>query len=133
MSFIGKIQNDYEQLWRYIIRPARCPYPEKALGPAIITVEGREVHRKDFMLTNPRGLDFCCSLWVPADVKSCPCVVYLHGNSSNRTEGYPQTHSDWNICVDFSGITSPFALLISRDVEMQKESIFLWDFTNKRI
>jgi hypothetical protein len=27
MSFIGKIQNDYEQLWRYIIRPARCPYP----------------------------------------------------------------------------------------------------------
>ena len=38
-------------------------------------------------MSNKRGYDFSCSLWLPADIKEYPCVIYLHCNSSNRTEG----------------------------------------------
>lgn len=43
--------------------------------------------RIDIELTNPRGLTFYASHFIPLDLEKYPCVVYLHGNSSNRTEG----------------------------------------------
>jgi len=52
MNFISKIQNNYEQLWKYIIRPTRSVYSENDLGPPVLKINGKEVRRKDFMLTN---------------------------------------------------------------------------------
>lgn len=33
MQFLNKIQGEYDQLWKYIVRPTRTPYPDTALGP----------------------------------------------------------------------------------------------------
>ncbi len=41
MQFIGKIQDEYEQLWKYIIRPTRSSYPESFLGPLNFNLEGK--------------------------------------------------------------------------------------------
>jgi hypothetical protein len=52
--------------------------------------------RKDFQLTNSRGFTFSGSVWLPTVFDKCNCVLYLHGNSGNRTEGYPFRHSAWS-------------------------------------
>lgn len=83
----AKLQDDYEQLCRLIIRPARSPYPLSQLGPEEFKLEGTKVKRIDFELTNSRGYVFFCSHFVPLGLNTHPCVVYTHGNSSNRTEG----------------------------------------------
>lgn len=92
MNFFGKIQSEYEQLWKLIIRPAKTPYKEEILGPSYFKIKNKTYLRKDFELTNQRGLNFACSLWLPTTGESVDCVVYLHGNSSNRSEGYSQLH-----------------------------------------
>lgn len=87
MNFISKLQSEYEQLWKYILRPTRTTYNEEIIGPSLFTIKEKEVLRKDFQLTNKRGYTFACSLWLPVEVEQYPCVIYLHGNSSNRIEG----------------------------------------------
>jgi len=44
--------------------------------------------RTDFEITNGRGQRIQCSHWEPVNraFDQLPCVVYLHGNSSNRME-----------------------------------------------
>ena len=97
MNLLGKLQSEYEQLWKYIIRPSRTAYSEDSLGPSSFRLEGQEVIRKDFTLTNSRGYSFAVSLWTPTLFDKCNCVLYLHGNAGNRTEGYPSCHSVWSI------------------------------------
>jgi hypothetical protein len=48
MNFVGKLQNEYESLWKQIIRPPRAHYSEEALGPHNFVLEGVQVERKDF-------------------------------------------------------------------------------------
>ncbi len=33
MNIFNNLQDQYEQLWKYIIRPTRNTYPDKSLGP----------------------------------------------------------------------------------------------------
>lgn len=33
MNIFNKLQDEYDQLWKYIIRPVRVTYPDKDLGP----------------------------------------------------------------------------------------------------
>jgi hypothetical protein len=63
------------------------PYSEDNLGPTAFKLEGQEVVRRDFELTNSRGFTFQGSVWLPTLFDKYNCVVYLHGNSGNRTEG----------------------------------------------
>jgi cephalosporin-C deacetylase-like acetyl esterase len=85
MQLFTKLQEEYDQLWKYIIRPARTPYPETALGPETFSLEGITIKRCDFQLTNEKGYVFYCSHFVPLHLEQYPCVIYMHGNSSNRT------------------------------------------------
>ena len=88
MNLLGKLQSGYEELWRQVVRPPRNNYTEDSLGPVAFSLEGQEVLRQDFDLTNSRGLTFTCSMWVPSQVDTLNCVIYLHGTTGNRVEGY---------------------------------------------
>lgn len=89
-SYYTLIKKSYQSLVNAIIRPPRCEYDMTKLGPVQFDFCGKTFQRKDFMLRNPRGLHFCCSLWEPlsTDRQSAvlPCVIYMHGNSSSRME-----------------------------------------------
>lgn len=85
MQLFNKLQDEYDQLWKYIIRPIRSTYPETHLGPEIFDLEGIKVKREDFQQVSQRGLVFYGSHFFPVNASSYPCVIYLHGNSSNRT------------------------------------------------
>jgi cephalosporin-C deacetylase-like acetyl esterase len=96
MNLLGKLQSEYEQLWKHIVRPSRTAYSEDSLGPTSFHLEGQEVLRRDFQLTNSRGHSFSASLWTPTLFDKCNCVLYLHGNAGNRTEGSLSPHSAWS-------------------------------------
>lgn len=87
MSILNKIEEGYESLWKLIIRPQRSPYSVYHLGSEIINLNGRKVKRVDAELVNPRGLTFHASHFIPMDLEEYPCVIYSHGNCSNRIEG----------------------------------------------
>lgn len=87
MNIFNKLGEGYESLWKLIIRPERAMYSQSQLGPEVFCLEGRQVKRVDVVLTNPRGLTFYGSHFIPIGLEAYPCVIYLHGNSSNRTEG----------------------------------------------
>jgi hypothetical protein len=48
MNFINKIQAEYEQLWKYIVRPERTTYPQAYLGPAKFRYKNIIYKRVDF-------------------------------------------------------------------------------------
>ena len=48
MNLFGKLQNEYEHLWKQVVRPARSHYSEDSLGPSKFALEGKDVERKDF-------------------------------------------------------------------------------------
>lgn len=52
-----------------------------------MNINGHLVKRIDVELINPRGLTFHGSHYIPANLKNYPCVIYSHGNCSNRLEG----------------------------------------------
>ena len=45
MQLFNKLQDEYDQLWKYIIRPVRSSYPETHLGPEQFDLEGIKVKR----------------------------------------------------------------------------------------
>jgi pimeloyl-ACP methyl ester carboxylesterase len=110
-KIIGKVLgNKYDNLWRYVIRPERDDYSLDELGPKIFEHYNKIYKRTDLTLTNKRNLKLCCSFWEPEERKypKLPCVIYLHGNSSSRTEIFPELYSllSSDITVfafDFSG------------------------------
>lgn len=102
----------YSDAWKAVIRPPRDDYKPDDLGPDYFPVGTRLFYRKDFSLTNPRGLKLQCSHFEPIDTdrvkKELPCVIFLHGNSSSRVEGirFADMFLRSNItffCFDFSG------------------------------
>lgn len=65
MQIFNKLQDEYDQLWKYIIRPTRTPYPDAALGPETFTLENTKIKRNSFQLINDRGQVFFGSHFVP--------------------------------------------------------------------
>lgn len=111
-SYYSMIRNSYQQLVNAIIRPPRCRYTIDQLGPTEFDYCGRRIRRKDFQLTNPRNLNFECSLWEPVasdrPSERLPCVIYMHGNSSARIEALSSlsvilTLGATLLAIDFAG------------------------------
>jgi hypothetical protein len=85
MKFLNKIQGEYDNLCNLIIRPSRLTYQEKDIDSHIS--KHIKVKRTGFSLINSDQKVFAGSHFVPTTVDTYPCVIYLHGNSSNQTEG----------------------------------------------
>lgn len=81
----------YSSFWKAVIRPPRCEYDIKDLGPKTFELPGgTRVTRTDMEIKNHDGKILQCSHYEPneycRDWENLPCVVYLHGNSSARVE-----------------------------------------------
>jgi len=84
VSQSSALRQAYEQVLRLIIRPPRAQYSLSSLGPKRFTFLGRVVVRRDFCVTNRRGLRVHASLWQP----------YWGGGEAFGTEGdQPRRHS----------------------------------------
>lgn len=87
------IENNYEIVWKSIIRPPRDEYDDHELGHDKFTINNTNYKRTDFTLTNKRRLTLKCSFWEPFDEERpyvrMPVVLYLPGNSSSRVEAVP--------------------------------------------
>ncbi|CAE7784822.1 yqkD [Symbiodinium sp. CCMP2456] len=112
MNFLGKIHEQYTELWKAVIRPPRDHYEIKDLGPPVFSIESKTFQRTDISLKNPRGLTIVCSHFEPISRErpagKLPCVVYLHGNCSSRLEAVSTLPAllPFNItvfCFDFAG------------------------------
>lgn len=112
MAFLGKINEQYAELWKAIIRPPRDTYEIKDLGPTVFSIENRTYQRTDLSLKNSRGHSLVCSHFEPIPservAERLPCVIYLHGNCSSRLEAVSTLPVllPFNItvfCFDFSG------------------------------
>lgn len=112
MAFLGKINEQYSELWRAVIRPPRDVYEVKDLGPTVFSIESRTYQRTDMSLKNARGQNLVCSHFEPIPSErvseSLPCVIYLHGNCSSRLEAISTLPVllPYNItvfCLDFAG------------------------------
>ncbi len=82
----------YETLWKSIIRPPRDEYDIDQLGEKKFYHKGKVFIRHDYELINKRGNLIKCS-FLEHDINTrsdylMPVVVYLHGNSSSRIEGF---------------------------------------------
>jgi len=112
MAFLGKIGEQYSELWKAIIRPPRDTYDIKDLGPTVFSIENRTYQRTDTSLKNSRGHNLVCSHFEPIPSERVserlPCVIYLHGNCSSRLEAISTLPVllPFNItvfCFDFAG------------------------------
>mmetsp|Transcript_59677 Transcript_59677/g.129244 ORF Transcript_59677/g.129244 Transcript_59677/m.129244 type:complete len:385 (-) Transcript_59677:90-1244(-) len=112
MAFLSKLNEQYSELWKAVIRPPRDTYETKDLGPTVFSIESRTYHRTDLSLKNPRGLTIVCSHFEPIPSERVaarlPCVIYLHGNCSSRLEAVSTLPVllPFNItvfCLDFAG------------------------------
>ena len=94
-KIIGKVLGDkYDDLWKLVIRPERDEYSLNDLGKPRFTHNNKHFKRTDLTLKNKRNYKLECSFWEPIDEErkfpKLPCVVYLHGNASSRTEIFPE-------------------------------------------
>lgn len=82
----------YETLWKAIIRPPKDEYSEEELGEPEFNYKNKIYIRKDYKILSSRGYGMRCSLLEPREdfrpSEEMPLVVYLHGNSSSRLEGW---------------------------------------------
>ena len=88
----GQLEISYETLWKSIIRPPRDEYDLEQLGDKIFYHKGKTYIRHDYELINKRGYLIKCS-FLENDIETrdsylMPVVIYLHGNSSSRIEGF---------------------------------------------
>ena len=95
MNLLCKIfSGSYDNLWKAIIRPTRDKYTMKDLGPYKFEINSKNYKRTDLTITNKHNIKLKCSFWEPFDEEreydQLPCVIYLHGNSSSRTEAIGQ-------------------------------------------
>ena len=102
----------YESLWKAIIRPPRDYYTDEDMGPTYFQFHGKYYTRKDFDLIDFRGLILKVSIVEPDPISRpfdiMPCVIYVHANSSSRSEGMRIKNcllkKNINICsFDFEG------------------------------
>ena len=88
----GQLDLSYETLWKSIIRPPRDEYDLDQLGDNKFFHKGKTYIRHDYELINKRGQLIQCS-FLEEDIEKresylMPVVIYLHGNSSSRIEGF---------------------------------------------
>ena len=88
----GQLDLSYETLWKSIIRPPRDEYDIDQLGDNKFFHKGKTYIRHDYELINKRGQLIQCS-FLEEDIETresylMPVVIYLHGNSSSRIEGF---------------------------------------------
>ena len=88
----GQLDLSYETLWKSIIRPPRDEYDIDQLGVNKFFHKGKTYIRHDYELINKRGQLIQCS-FLEEDIETresylMPVVIYLHGNSSSRIEGF---------------------------------------------
>ena len=109
-SVFSQASEIYEAVVNAIIRPPRCEYLLRDLGPVTFRIMTRGFTRTDFELYNSRNHRLCCSHWEPVERKKrpCPCVIYMHGNSSSRIECLPLLSTVLSLgatlfAFDFSG------------------------------
>lgn len=108
-SWLGRISDTYNMLWKMVIRPPRDLYSPEELGPAKFRLGKRVYERRDLQLRSSRGV-LECSHFIPAKSPEAkrPCVVYLHGNCSSRLEAFDALPvllpRDLTVfCLDLSG------------------------------
>ena len=94
MSLISNIiENNYDFIWKSLIRPPRDIYKDNELGKDKFRMNGHNYKRTDFSLYNKRKMKLQCSFWEPYDEERIcvrlPVVIYLPGNSSSRCEAVP--------------------------------------------
>ena len=82
----------YELLWKAIIRPPKDEYSEIELGEPLFTYNKKDYIRRDYKLLSSRGSIMRCSFLEPIEdnrpSEIMPVIVYCHGNSSCRLEGW---------------------------------------------
>ena len=88
----GQLDLSYETLWKSIIRPPRDEYDLEQLGDNKFFHKGKTYIRNDYQLINNRGQLIQCS-FLEEEIETresylMPVVIYLHGNSSSRIEGF---------------------------------------------
>ena len=88
----AQIEISYETLWKSIIRPPRDEYNMDQLGETTFYHKGKIYVRHDYELINKRGNLIKCS-FLEHEISTrldylMPVVIYLHGNSSSRIEGF---------------------------------------------
>ena len=88
----GQLDLSYETLWKSIIRPPRDEYDIDQLGDNKFFHKGKTYIRHDYELINKRGQLIQCS-FLEENIETresylMPVVIYLHGNSSSRIEGF---------------------------------------------
>jgi pimeloyl-ACP methyl ester carboxylesterase len=102
----------YSSFWKAVIRPPRCEYDIKDLGPKNLVIDGQRITRTDIDLKNREGNILKCSHFEPTEKyrewEEMPCVIYMHGNSSARIEALESVMVllPANItvfCFDFAG------------------------------
>ena len=108
----GQLDLSYETLWKSIIRPPRDEYDIDQLGDNKFFHKGKTYIRHDYELINKRGQLIQCS-FLEEDIETresylMPVVIYLHGNSSSRIEGFRNApellKSGINVVIfDFAG------------------------------
>eukprot|EP00928_Gymnodinium_smaydae_P022317 TRINITY_DN18792_c0_g1_i1.p1 TRINITY_DN18792_c0_g1~~TRINITY_DN18792_c0_g1_i1.p1 ORF type:complete len:504 (-),score=89.96 TRINITY_DN18792_c0_g1_i1:138-1649(-) len=88
-SWLGRVSDTYNLLWKMVIRPPRDVYDMEELGPQKFRMGRRVYERQDVELQSHRGT-LQCSHFVQSksSVPARPCVVYLHGNCSSRLEAF---------------------------------------------
>mmetsp|Transcript_137855 Transcript_137855/g.428383 ORF Transcript_137855/g.428383 Transcript_137855/m.428383 type:complete len:518 (+) Transcript_137855:96-1649(+) len=108
-SWLGRVSDTYNMLWKMVIRPPRDLYSPEELGPAKFRLGKRVYERRDLQLRSSRGV-LECSHFLPAKSPEAkrPCVVYLHGNCSSRLEAFDALPvllpRDLTVfCLDLSG------------------------------
>ena len=64
-----------------VIRPPRSSYGAVAAGTVTKTgdIERREIHLKSLV-----GENLVCVWYTRSDQEKRPCVIYMHGNASNK-------------------------------------------------
>jgi len=65
-SYWEQANAGYNELVNAIIRPPRAKYTARHLGPSEFSFASRRFRRRDFNLTNERGMKIVCSHWEPA-------------------------------------------------------------------
>ena len=95
-----------------IIRPPRAEYNEASISKSL-DLDGKTYKYESFEINNPKGEKLSCTMFEPStdadrSGDEMPCVIYMHGNASNKTEGLQYApllaSHGLNLCTfDFSG------------------------------
>lgn len=131
---------NYETLWKIIIRPPRDNYDIQMLSDEKFTYNNKLFYRTDYTLISYQGYRMLASFIQPDDndrpLAVMPVVIYLHGNSSSRIEGFNIRkyilNLDINLFIfDFPGCGKSEGEYISLGFHEQKDLRIVIDFLSR--